>query len=339
MRLIWQASVAASLAIALAAATALAEDVDAILRKGNDLRRGGRDREALSEFQRAARINETPRVTAQIALAEQALGLWVAAEAHMTKALAAGTDPWIAKNRPILESALGTVRTHIGTVEIWGTPEGAEVLFDGKPAGRLPSVGPLSLVADEVALQVRAPGHLDLNRTLHVRAGALMREHVELRAQASQPTALSRVVAVVPEVAPSPPTPAATNGGGGQLRQGATPPVARRGPWTITTAGLAGAALVFGVVEHVVWQNKVDSFGSLGCDADLLDRGGESCPQLYDSGRRARTLAFIGYGAAGALAATSMILYLARPSATGPVGSSMACAISRAVHVQCAWRF
>jgi hypothetical protein len=79
----------------------------------------------------------------------------------------------------------------------------------------------------------------------------------------------------------------------------------------------------------------------MGCDADLSDRGGEGCRQLYDAGSRARTLAFIGYGAAGALAATSVILYAIRPLVGRPGGSSMACAISPAptAQVQCAWRF
>jgi hypothetical protein len=83
-------------------ATAAAEDVDALIKHGNDLRRKGRDRDALAEFQRAAQINETPRVTAQMALAEQALGLWVEAEGHLTKALGHERDPWIAKNRAVL---------------------------------------------------------------------------------------------------------------------------------------------------------------------------------------------------------------------------------------------
>ncbi len=79
-------TVAALLSVGILPSTALSEDLDAILRKGNELRRVGRDREALAEFQRAARIANTARVNAQIALAEQALGLWVEAETHMAKA-------------------------------------------------------------------------------------------------------------------------------------------------------------------------------------------------------------------------------------------------------------
>src|SRR6185295_12934104 len=81
-----------------AASTAFAEDVDSILRHGNELRRQGRDAEALTEFQRAARIEESPRTTAQVALAEQALGMWPEAESHLSSALGRDSDPWIRKN-------------------------------------------------------------------------------------------------------------------------------------------------------------------------------------------------------------------------------------------------
>jgi hypothetical protein len=157
------------------------DDVDAIVKKGAELRRQGRDREALTEFKRAAAIRETPRVTAQIALAEQALGLWVDAETHLKKALEQSGDPWIRKNRTVLESALAVIAGHVGTIEVWGTPDGAEVLVDGKVAGVLPLVAPIRVAREDVPLQIRSPGYEDLVETLHVKSGSLIREHVELR--------------------------------------------------------------------------------------------------------------------------------------------------------------
>jgi hypothetical protein len=157
------------------------EDVEGLLKQGIELRRRGRDREALAEFQQAARIARTSKVVAQIALAEQALGLWVESESDMKEALANGQDPWIVKNRAVLEGALGTVREHVGTVEIWGAPDGAEVLLDDKLAGHLPSVGPVSFADQDVELVVRAPGYVQLSRSLHVRYGTAAREHVDLR--------------------------------------------------------------------------------------------------------------------------------------------------------------
>src|SRR5436305_2127194 len=136
MRLLESGRVRLALAALLIAAVypsyGSGEDVEALLKKGIELRRNGRDREALAEFQRAAQISRTARATAQIALAEQALGLWVEAESDIKDALASAQDPWIAKNRAVLEGALRTIRNHVGTLEIWGAPEGAEVLLEDK---------------------------------------------------------------------------------------------------------------------------------------------------------------------------------------------------------------
>lgn len=168
-------------AVAAAETEARAEDVDAIVKSGTELRKQGRDREALAEFQRAARINETPRVTAQIALAEQALGIWEDAWSHLKKALDQTADPWIQKNRAVLETAFGVIEDHVGTIEIWGTPDGAEVLLDDKPIGKLPSVGPVASAREQVSLLVRSAGYADFTRTLKVKTGGLIRERVELR--------------------------------------------------------------------------------------------------------------------------------------------------------------
>jgi hypothetical protein len=84
----------------------------------------------------------------------------------------------------------------------------------------------------------------------------------------------------------------------------------------LTAGGLAVVALAFGVVEHVRWQDKVDSFQAAdsGCGDDLPDRGGSNCQQLYESGKLARTLTFVGYGAAAAFGLTATILYLTDPA-------------------------
>jgi Flp pilus assembly protein TadD len=110
---------------------AAAEDSDAIVSHGVELRREGRDREALEEFERAAKISRTPRVVAQIGTAEVAMGMWPGAEDHLREALGQGGDPWIRKNRVLLERTLATVGTHLGSIEIWGTPSGAEVVVNG----------------------------------------------------------------------------------------------------------------------------------------------------------------------------------------------------------------
>jgi hypothetical protein len=333
-----------SLGAILSPRAAWSEDLEAILKRGNDLRAKGRDRQALEEFQRAALISDSPRVTAQIALAEQALGLWVEASVDITKALAANDDPWIAKNRVALERARGTIREHVATVEIWGTPDGAEVLVDGKVVGRLPDVGPVGVAADEVELQVRAPGYVDSNRTLRTHIGSLVREHVDLRKSAravmeeSPGAATGRL-----EPQPNEPPPRPRNDVGAAGPHDVPPPSASpssRTPLVLALSGVAVAALGFGVFEHVTWRNKVSSFGSMECDAARSDRGGAPCAQLYDAGNQAHTLAIAGYVAGGALAVTALIIHLTQPDDLPGNQARVACAIApRSSGIDCIMRF
>lgn len=157
-----------------------ADDYEAMIKHGVELRRNSQDREALAEFQRALAIKETPRVIAQIGLAEDALGLWLAAEEHLTAALKNESDSWIARNRAILQEALGSVADRLGSVEVWGEPPGAEVTIDGKAVGRLPLKPAARVTSGTCTLLVKADGYETLTRGMVVKAGVLNREHVQL---------------------------------------------------------------------------------------------------------------------------------------------------------------
>jgi hypothetical protein len=168
-----------SLAVA-GAAHAQSPEADALIAEGIALREQGKDEAALEKFRKADELGSTPRSRAQIALAEQALGLWVAAEEHLLSALARPDDPWIAKNRAPLEGALETIRKHLGTLEVRGGVAGAEVLVDGKRIGPMPlsarvEAGPRTLL-------VRAPGYHPTSRVVHIPPGASARETIELTA-------------------------------------------------------------------------------------------------------------------------------------------------------------
>jgi hypothetical protein len=170
-------------ALTVAAVTeggARAEDVESLVKKGVELRRQGKEREALELFQRAAKIKETPRVSAQMGFAEQALGKWVDAESHLKAALEAEKDPWISKNRAVIQEAQRAVALHLGSLEVWGEPAGAEILVDGQPAGALPSSGAIRLPLGEVTVTVRHPGYAEATRVVQIRAGSLMRENITL---------------------------------------------------------------------------------------------------------------------------------------------------------------
>jgi hypothetical protein len=157
-----------------------AEDSEVHIKKGIDLRRTGNDQAALREFQQAYAKHKSPRSAAQLSLCEQAVGLWAEAEAHMTEALSAKEDPWVTKNRAVLESALLKTRGFVGRVEISGGPAGAQISAGGVPVGTLPMNGPISLNAGSVDLEVTAPGHRGVTRSFTLGAGTYQRISIRL---------------------------------------------------------------------------------------------------------------------------------------------------------------
>jgi hypothetical protein len=167
--------------VASTAAPVKAEQADDLIRSGLELRRQGRDQEALQIFRQAQALSPTPRAQAQVGLAEQALGLWVPAENDMLLALQNNHDPWIEKNAKTLEEALHFIQAHLGSVEVWGKPPGAEVLLDGRVVGVLPMEHAVRIANSEVLLQVRAKGFTTISRTLQVPRGQYsVREQVDL---------------------------------------------------------------------------------------------------------------------------------------------------------------
>ena len=123
--------------LAVAAAGAQ-EKADELAREGIDMRRRGDDSGALPIFEQAHRIAPTPRSAVQLGTVEQAVGRWTDAEEHIAQGLRSPEDPWIRKNRPAIDEAMRTVKTHIASVEVTGDPVGAEVLVNGRKVGALP---------------------------------------------------------------------------------------------------------------------------------------------------------------------------------------------------------
>jgi hypothetical protein len=174
---------AVALAVAVwfaGAATPQSESADALIAHGLELRRDGRDEEALKLFRRAYDLAPSPRSRAQVALAEQALGQWVAADEDMAAALHVSEDPWIARNASALNEALRVVRSHTGQIMILGTPAGANVRINGNVAGRLPLSQPARVAAGDVVVAVDAPGYESISRRVSVAANTLDRETIEL---------------------------------------------------------------------------------------------------------------------------------------------------------------
>src|SRR5689334_14763809 len=85
-----------------ALARADAAEVEALIAKGNELRRAGTPGPALPYFQKAYELARTPRTSGQLGLAELAAGYPVEAAAHLEAALQSPNDPLIVRYRQML---------------------------------------------------------------------------------------------------------------------------------------------------------------------------------------------------------------------------------------------
>jgi tetratricopeptide (TPR) repeat protein len=298
----WAAAALAILTVVASVADARAEDPDAagaLIAEGLSLREQGRDAEALERFERAQAIAASPRVTAQIALAHQALGHWLAAERGLLAALASGDDPWIRSRRPSLEQALETVHAQLAWLEVEDNVAEGQVWIDGRKAADLPLSEPLRVLAGSVVLEVRAPGYEPLARRIAIRAGEHARESLVL----------------APQVAHAP-KPAAAH-------PSTTPSAARTAAWA--TLGGAVALLAGGAAAHVVREVFAARWND---DSQCLPANGgtreSACASDAATAKTATALAIAGYAAGGATALVSGYLFLERPTAGRPSAAARA---------------
>lgn len=157
-----------------------------LLAEGVELRRQGRDAEALERFERAHMIAPSPQALAQIALAEHALGRYARAEARLETALREGEqDPWIVDRREALEGALASIGANLGTLALAGGVDGAEIVLDGEVIGVLAAGARLRVPAGSGTLVIRAPGYHPVERAIAIDAGAVIEETIALEAVAT----------------------------------------------------------------------------------------------------------------------------------------------------------
>lgn len=271
---------------------------ETLIDEANRLRSHGQNQKALPLMKEAYDLAPSPRTAGQLGLAEMAVGYWAEADRHLDEALAAPGHPWISKNRSALEAAQKTVRTHLTTFSLDGEPTGAEVFANGQPVGRLP-LSSLTLGEGRITFSVRAPGFTEQTKQVTVAGGAQSNLTFALSPVRVESAAKPRMPSPVPAAPPSPSKPKDVA------------PGARNRLLPITLAAGAGVALGFAVWQHITWQGAIGDFEKVdGCYAGLPMRGtSPRCQGLYDSIGTHRTLTFVGYGAAGLLAAGAGVAY------------------------------
>jgi hypothetical protein len=325
---------ALSLAGTVAHAQSPSDEAEALIRQGTELRHQDQDAKALPYFEGAYHLSRNPRTAAQLGLVKMALGYCVEGERLLDEALAVPDHPWIARNRATLEQTRDNARKNIGEVVVTGSPDGAEVIVNGRPAGALPLTAPLRLDRGPVEILLRARGYQPATRTLAIKGGA--RETLALALipappgpAIAEPPAAEPIAALPAEPVPPVVAPASERDRGDRslLR-----------PLAWTTAGLATASLVFAVVETVTASHRSDDFNghtspaptatdpahrTPDCQTDQLSG---ACASLRDSWQRARALAVAGYIGAGVFTGASAALFVLahRQTASAPVVSAAA---------------
>jgi hypothetical protein len=316
------------LALGLFAGRAAAVDpaeVEELIRKGVDLRRAGRDPVAIPYFRQAYDLERSARTAAQLGLVEANLGYWVAAEQHLTEALSSPRHPWLMQHLAEIRGTLERVRANICELDVTGSPAGAEVLINGRSAGRLPLGAAIKVPEGSVQVTLRAPGYAEASSVVTAKGGGHERVALALTPAPTHP---------VTQAAPPPPPGMGPPGAGPYYR--APPPdlgleASGRRPagwvrpvaWVAASAAIATAA--FGGYELLQQHKHKQEFDGYvrpqtmdkPCGVLANRRGGPPCDRYYADAQTAGRLAIIGFAAGGVLATTAIVAFVASSGGEG----------------------
>ena len=312
------------------AAHAQNAEVERLLRQGIVLRQRGDAGAALASFEQAHQIARTPRTLAQVALAEQALGRWVAAEAHLREALRSADDPWITRNRAALDGALGVVAQHVGQVVVRCDVDGAAVRVAGQYAGDCPLAAPAHVEAGEVEVSAFREGASAQER-VRVTAGETAFVTLQLRRSVAVPAAPAEppVVALpaTPLAAPAPPDPPPTPLPPTVLPPSAAEPGSAQRTWGWVTLVFGVIGLGVGGVGTGVRIDGVADYNdpSFRCPSPDSRNIGYPCSDFLDQMDRGETLQWAGFISGGALTLTGILLLATAPSRPATARARFGC--------------
>jgi hypothetical protein len=300
-------------------AHAAVDPAELLIREGVELRRKGRDAEALERFQRAYDLSHSPRAAAQLGLCEQVLRQWVEADAHLTEGLTS-SHPWIERNRGTLERSVKTVRAQLATILVKGAPAGAVVTVNGSMVGRLPNPVPTRVLPGTAVIVATSAGYNEERIERPLRAGETVTVTLDLTAVSND---IPPAIAATP---PHEPLPAPIT-----LDTSARQPV--EGEWMRPAAyvswGLSAVALGFGIFSHIQRESAASDFATedLGCDKlNGIVVGGVPCEDAANRFDGAQSRLVIGYAAAGMFAVTGVVLWLLDRKSSDGKALSFTCA-------------
>jgi hypothetical protein len=321
------------------AGTEEAEQAEALIKEGVQLRAQDQTARALPLFEKAYRLSRTPRTAGQLGLCELELGFFAEAELYLSEALATPNHPWIAKNRTTLKRQLDAARANVGELSLTVSPATAEVLLDKKSADK-PGV-PIHLRKGPVVVEIRAPGYRAVQATITIVGGK--REERTFALVPDSPLPVVPVADTTPSVTLATDAPPAQTG---------TSDPRRIAAWATGSGALL--ALAVGTIEAFNAASKRDDFnnhtsmvGGMALPDCTTVSLSAQCKPLKDDYDRALTLSIVGFVTAGALAAASSVLFVLSSSGhvsnaerAGGAPSSFACVPDLGVRgLGCSLRF
>jgi hypothetical protein len=299
-----------------------------LIRRGVELRKQRREREALQSFREAHGIQPSPRVVAHMGLSAKSLRLYVEAERHLEAALASA-DPWVQQNRQTLELARDMVASHLASVVILGNVDGAELFVNGAIVGKLPLSRPLRVEAGTARIELRATGYEVAAAEQTLPGGRITEVRLALRPLARAPLApvsRSRSAQV--------PADAANEG----------PALA---PWIVAASGVAVVGLGMGAYfgaralslkgerdETCPTPSGREAAASVGCSS-------QAGVELDDDARVAASVSTVGFVIGGVgLAAAGVLLGIELGSPRRSVAPSAAVSVDHTgATARASWRF
>lgn len=293
---------------------------DALEQQGVRARAESQDATAREAFAEAWALCHGARAMARMGLAEKALGRWLEAEEHLAAALAT-RDPWVSRQRAVLEGELARAGDHVGELLLVGEAPPGAVWSIGARTGMLPMERPVRVAAGPVGVTVQAPGFTAVTREVPVAARTVVRERVELaRVPAPEPARPAVAAAVVTMAEPV-------------ARRGVSLPDEPAVPTGMTrretaagmfrvlggaAGGVAVATLVATVALHVHRESLIN--GANGayerdrrCSENRLETDVQHCDAVHGPGVEADASltpwVVAGYVVSGAFAVASGVLF------------------------------
>ena len=279
-------------------------DAEAHITRGLELRRQRRDEDALAEFRAAYTLQKSGRALAQVALAEDAIGLWVEAEDAFEGVLSTNDDPWVEKWREQLATELRNLQTHLSDLDLNVSPPTAEVRLNGVLSHPHAATATFRVVSGRVLVEVNAAGFESARRVLAVPPRARVAAKIALEASAAPPE--SEAPARPPLVVATPALRPATPSSGGE-------PTSVPRVLALSALGLAGAAFVTGTVGAIERTSALNTYNNnVQCDYGGVPRSVRCAGAASDFDKFTAVMT-VGYVTAAVAALTGGVLALTLP--------------------------